>query len=147
MTYGWARTAWRRLQLPPSSTVEAVAQRLKAGLTPEMLENFDLFLYVSKADKGPVAQRMYVFEKRPSGELMLIHDWAASTGREQEEVSPRGARTFTGTPKGYYELDPGRMYRRYHSFSWDQAMPDAMFFNWEREGLETGPGDPCRQRR
>jgi hypothetical protein len=124
--------------LPPSSTVEAVAGRLKAGLTPEMLENFDLFLYVSKADKGPVAQRMYVFEKRPSGELMLIHDWAASTGREQEEVSPRGARTFTGTPKGYYELDPGRMYRRYHSFSWDQAMPDAMFFNWEREGLETG---------
>jgi hypothetical protein len=123
---------------PPSSTAEAVTERLKAGLTSQMLQNFDLFLYVSKADKGPAAQRMYVFDKRPSGELELIHDWAASTGREREETSPRGAPTFTATPKGYYELDPDRMYRRYHSFSWNQDMPDAMFFNWERQGLQTG---------
>jgi hypothetical protein len=30
------------------------------------------------------------------------------------------------------------MYPRYHSYGWDQDMPNAMFFNWEREGLETG---------
>jgi hypothetical protein len=30
------------------------------------------------------------------------------------------------------------MYRSYHSASWDQDMPYAMFFNWEREGLQTG---------
>ena len=28
-----------------------------------MLKNFDLFLYVSKAEKGPLAQRLYVFKK------------------------------------------------------------------------------------
>jgi hypothetical protein len=115
-----------------------VAARLEAGLTPEMARNFDLFLYVSKADVGPLSQRMYVFEKQRSGELKLLYDWAASTGREQREVSPRGERTTTTTPAGYYEIDPDRMYRGYHSQSWDQDMPYAMFFNWEREGLQTG---------
>jgi lipoprotein-anchoring transpeptidase ErfK/SrfK len=115
-----------------------VAMRLKAGLTPEMLANFDLFLYVSKADKGPLSQRLYVFEKGANGQLKLAYDWPASTGRERQEASALGERDFTTTPKGYYELDPRRMYRSYHSTSWDQDMPYAMFFNWEREGLQTG---------
>jgi len=123
---------------PIKSRGQMVAARLEAGLTPEMMRNFDLFLYVSKADSGPLSQRMYVFEKGRSGGLKLIHDWAASTGREQSEITPRGARTVTTTPSGYYELDPDRMYRKYHSYGWDQDMPDAMFFNWEREGLQTG---------
>ena len=33
---------------------------------------------------------MYVFAKTPSGDLNLLYDWAASTGREQNEISPRG---------------------------------------------------------
>jgi hypothetical protein len=123
---------------PVQSRGQLVAARLEAGLTPEMMKNFDLFLYVSKADTGPLSQRMYVFEKLRSGELQLLYDWAASTGREQREISPRGLRTVTTTPAGYYQLDPERMYPRYHSYGWDQDMPDAMFFNWEREGLETG---------
>ncbi len=121
----------------PHSRAEAAALRLKAGLTPEMLRNFDLFLFVSKAERGPLAQRMMVFRKEAGG-LTLVYDWAASTGRERDEISPRGRSTFTATPKGFYELDPDRMYRRYHSFSWDQDMPHAMFFNWERQGLQTG---------
>jgi hypothetical protein len=123
---------------PIQSRGQLVAARLEAGLTPEMMKNFDLFLYVSKADTGPLSQRMYVFEKQRSGELKLLYDWAASTGRERREISPRGAHTVTTTPAGYYQLDPDRMYPRYHSYGWDQDMPDAMFFNWEREGLETG---------
>ena len=55
-----------------------------------------------------------------------------STGRESAKFMPLGAHTFTSTPAGYYELDPQRMYRRYHSDDWDQSMPYAMFFNWER---------------
>jgi hypothetical protein len=121
----------------PTNRATAVAARLKTSLTPEMLRNFDLFLYVSKADRGPLAQRMYVFRKT-AGHLNLAYDWAASTGREQEERTPSGRRSFTATPHGYYELDPARMYRRYHSVSWDQDMPNAMFFNWERAGLQTG---------
>ena len=126
------------LDAPVASRGQVVAARLQAGLTPEMLRNFDLFLYVSKADAGPLSQRLYVFEKQRSGELKLLHDWAASTGREQREISPRGERTLTTTPAGFYELDPDRMYRSYHSYGWDQDMPNAMFFNWEREGAQTG---------
>ncbi|HEY4076841.1 MAG TPA: L,D-transpeptidase family protein [Rhizomicrobium sp.] len=124
-------------EAPAVNRAGAAARRLKASLTPEMMGNFDLFLYVSKAVRGPLAQRMYVFRKDAGG-LTLIHDWAASTGREQSEISPRGRRSFTATPRGYYELDPARMYRRYHSWSWDQDMPHAMFFNWQREGQLTG---------
>jgi lipoprotein-anchoring transpeptidase ErfK/SrfK len=142
-------------QLPPSLTARgprahsaprtmataraiAVAARLKESLTPEMLKAFDLFIYVSKAERGPLAQRMYVFRKRPGDRLALLHDWPASTGREKREISPRGRRSFTSTPRGYYELDPDRMYRSYMSRSWDQPMPYAMFFNWERRGSLTG---------
>lgn len=121
----------------PGTRAEAVALHLRSTLTPEMLRNFDLFLYVSKAASGPLAQHMYVFA-RQKGELKLLHDWAVSTGRERSEITPRGRSTFTATPAGFYELDPDRMYPRYHSWSWDQDMPHAMFFNWERRGLQTG---------
>jgi hypothetical protein len=123
---------------PPSASERAAAQRLKTSLTAEMLKSFDLFLYVSKADKGPLAQRMYVFRKQPDGGLKLLYDWAASTGRERQEISALGVSEFTDTPRGYYELDPNRMYWRYHSRAWNQAMPYSMFFNWQKNGLATG---------
>ena len=123
--------------LTPAMRV-AVTARLKENLTAEMLKNFSLFLYVSKASSGPLAQRLYVFRKNAGGGLDLAYDWAASTGREALEVSPRGARTVTNTPRGYYELDPARMYRSYQSYNWDQSMPYAMFFNWENHGVQTG---------
>jgi lipoprotein-anchoring transpeptidase ErfK/SrfK len=123
--------------IPASPRAVAAGVRLAAGLSPELMKSFDLFLYVSKAAEGPLAQRMYVFRKE-DGRLMPIYDWAASTGREARETDPHGRKTFTATPAGYYELDPGRMYRRYRSRAWDQPMPHAMFFNWEREGLQTG---------
>lgn len=121
----------------PHGRAEAAALRLKSSLTPEMLANFDLFLFVSKAAHGPLAQRLYVFRKQGDG-LQLLHDWAASTGREQDEISPRGRKSFTSTPAGFYQLDPDRMYARYHSWNWNQDMPHAMFFNWERQGYKTG---------
>lgn len=133
--------------LPPDITADsrlnpaeriAVTRRLSENLTPEMMKSFDLFLYVSKAKKGPAAQRLYVFTKDAQGALKMEYDWAASTGREQIEISPRGARTSTDTPAGYYQLDPKRMYRAYHSRAWDQSMPYAMFFNWENKGYQTG---------
>jgi lipoprotein-anchoring transpeptidase ErfK/SrfK len=123
---------------PVGNHVLAVTQRLQASLSPEMLQNFSLFIYVSKADRGPLAQRMFVFRKTANNELSLLYDWPASTGRERDELNPHGRRSFTSTPAGYYQLDPDRMYRRYHSWSWDQPMPNAMFFNWQREGLQTG---------
>jgi len=123
---------------PSGPRAMAASVRLKAALSPDLLNNFDLFLYVSKASSGPLAQRMYVFKKQPGGALNLAYDWAASTGREKHETNARGKASFTATPAGYYQLDPNRMYRRYRSYSWDQPMPNAMFFNWERQGLKTG---------
>jgi lipoprotein-anchoring transpeptidase ErfK/SrfK len=125
------------IPVPAHDRLKAAAFRLSDKLTPEMVEHFDLVLYVSKADRGPLAQRMLVFRNR-DGVLTPIHDWKVSTGREQDEISPRGRSSFTATPKGFYEFDPDRMYRAYHSWNWDRDMPHAMFFNWERRGVATG---------
>jgi len=108
---------------------QAVADRLRDSLTPDLLDNFGPFLFVSKASHGPLAQRLYVFEKSANGELTLVHDWATSTGREKNEILPRGRASFTGTPRGIYGLDPERMYTRYRSHALDQSMSFAMFFN------------------
>ena len=112
--------------------------RLKDSLTTEMLQNFELFLYVSKADSGPLAQRMYVFRKQASGDLNLLYNWPVSTGRELVEFAPNGQRAPSFTPRGYYELDPGRMYTHHISGQWGSPMPYAMFFNWENHGRQTG---------
>jgi hypothetical protein len=126
------------LDAPIFSRSQFVAARLGAVLTPEMVRNFDLFLYVSKADSGPFSQHMYVFEKQRSGDLNLLYDWPVSTGREQREVNARGEPAVSTTPSGYYELDPDRMYPKYHSDDWNEDMPNAMFFSWEQEGVRSG---------
>ncbi len=123
---------------PSASELVRVVDRLKQNLTPEMLANFGLFLYVSKADDGPLAQRMYVFDKDADGDLALKYNWPASTGREQIEFNAAGTRLPTFTPQGYYEIDPQRIYRRYTSSQWGQQMPYAMFFNWVKNGSKSG---------
>ncbi len=123
---------------PNPAEIVRITQRLKDNLTGELFANFELFLYVSKADSGPWAQRMYVFQKRASGDLVLLYDWPVSTGREKVEFNPAGRRVTTITPDGYYELDPKRSYTRYRSAEWNKPMPYAMFFNWIRDGDQTG---------
>jgi hypothetical protein len=115
-----------------------VTSHFKLSLNKELYENFELFLYISKAERGPWAQRMYVLSKKTGGDLKLIYNWPASTGRETVELAPGGTEESTATPAGYYEFDPDRMYLRYHSIQWDQPMPYAMFFNWEKDGNQTG---------
>ena len=129
--------------LPPGGTpnvseIIRVEERLKDSLTSELYDNFSLFLYVSKADAGPWAQRMYVFQKQASGDLNLLYNWPVSTGREDIELGAHGKKLETDTPPGYYQLDPHRTYEHYHSAEWDQDMPYAMFFKWEKDHRETG---------
>lgn len=124
---------------PPSAAeLVRVAQHFRSSLTKEMLTNFELFLYVSKADRGVAAQRMYVFQKQDSGDLVMLYNWPVSTGRELDEIAPNGQHEPTITPAGYYELDPHRMYVSHFSGQWHQPMPYAMFFNWEDHGYQTG---------
>lgn len=124
--------------MPSAGEIIRVEERLKASLTSEMVDNFSLFLYVSKADSGPWAQRMYVFQKQANGDLNLLYNWPVSTGREQLELNPQGRQLETTTPPGYYELDPHRSYEHYTSSEWGQKMPYAMFFNWVKDGNQTG---------
>ena len=124
---------------PPSpGEISNVLSHMKFSLTKELFENFDLFLYVSKADHGPWSQRMFVFQKQASGDLNMLYSFPVSTGSEIPRLGPSGQLYKTSTPQGYYELDPERMYRRYHSSEWDHSMPYAMFFTWEHDGLQTG---------
>jgi hypothetical protein len=118
-------------------TQRAVEQRLHDVLTPEMTGNFGLFVYVSKAEMGPWAQRMYVFQKA-GDDLLLLYDWPVSTGRETVEAAATGVELPTTTPAGYYELDPARFFERYRSIQWDEPMPYAMFFRWKDHGVQTG---------
>lgn len=117
---------------------ERVKTRLAYNLTDSLYENFDLFLYVSKAASGPWAQHMYVFRKTRSGDLDRVYDWPVSTGREIVEYNAAGARLPSYTPSGFFELDPRRFYRRHFSFQWSEPMPYAMFFNWVKQGSPTG---------
>lgn len=124
---------------PPSGVELArVAAHFRQSLTKEMLDNFELFLFVSKADRGSAAQRMYVFQKQASGDLVMLHNWPVSTGREEVEMAPNGTLQPSYTPAGYYELDPKRMYVSHFSGQWHQPMPYAMFFNWQKNGYMTG---------
>ncbi|MDE2135578.1 MAG: L,D-transpeptidase [Alphaproteobacteria bacterium] len=123
---------------PNAAELSRVLAHMKLSLTKELFDNFELFLYVSKADHGPWRQRMYVFQKQASGDLNLLYNFPVSTGREQLVANPDGRMLHTDTPQGYYEFDPDRMYRRYHSAEWGQSMPYAMFFSWEHDGLQTG---------
>jgi lipoprotein-anchoring transpeptidase ErfK/SrfK len=113
-------------------------QHLYDSLSAETLANFGLFIYVDKAEGGSFAQRMYVFEKTDQGDLAPLYDWPVSTGRGRDETDPHGRDESTATPRGFFELDPKRMYVDHTSSQWDEDMPYAMFFNWKPHGHDTG---------
>lgn len=123
---------------PPGYELTAVEERLRGGLSDELFSDFELFLYVSKAATGPLAQRMYVFRKDRSGSLDLLYDWPVSTGRDRTELNGRGLELSTFTPTGYFKLDPHRFFRRHTSGEWHEPMPFAMFFDWRQRGAPTG---------
>lgn len=112
-------------------------RRLRDALTGDMLQNFALFLYVSKAAHGPLAQRMYAFEES-GGNLRLLYDWPVSTGREAVENDAAGKKLPTVTPAGYYQLDHARFFAHHRSVQWGEPMPYAMFFNRIQNGSKTG---------
>src|SRR5581483_2014360 len=103
-------------------------QRLRQTLTDDLLRHFKLFLYVSKAEHGALAQHMFVFDRQAHDTLHLLYAWPVSTGRDKIERTPTGLRVSTSTPAGYYQLDRKRFYEHYRSLQWDEAMQYAMFF-------------------
>ncbi len=106
--------------------------RLRVKVSDNLYPYFDVFLYVSKAAGGPLAQRMYIFHKDASGGLVFEQTFLVSTGRERHE------KYFTSTPTGLFELDPNRFERSHYSRTWHASMPWAMFFDATIKGRQTG---------
>jgi hypothetical protein len=106
---------------------------------PDDIESYyDLFMYVSKANRQPMGQRMFIFERDANGQVVPYAEWRVSTGREQWEER-NGRRSFTATPEGVFRLDPDRFHVEYYSRTYDNApMPYAMFFDMRTKGYPTG---------
>ena len=117
---------------------EVATRHLMSAIPADIEPYFDLFLYVSKAGKGPLGQRMFVFQRDADGKLVPYAEWRVSTGREQWEIhNERKIRTVT--PEGIFTLDPNRFYRKYWSKSWDNApMHYAMFYDMLTNGSHSG---------
>jgi lipoprotein-anchoring transpeptidase ErfK/SrfK len=112
---------------------DAVAQRVKDSVPPELFSYFHTYLYVSKAANGAWAQHMFVFHRADNGRLVLDDTFPVSTGREQHE------KYFTSTPVGLFELDPNRFDANHRSHRWHNApMPWAMFLNFTIHGHPAG---------
>ena len=117
----------------------AIAQKRLFGTVPDEIEPyFDLFMYVSKAKRGPLAQHMFVFQRDADGQIVPYAEWRVSTGREKFEIN-NNRRVRTTTPEGIFQLDPDRFHKRYWSRSWDNApMHYAMFYDMMNNGRQTG---------
>jgi len=116
-----------------------VAERRLLATVPDEIESyFDLFMYVSKSMRGPLAQRMFVFQRDSEGKILPYAEWIVSTGREKVEIH-KERRVRTTTPEGVFVLDPDRFYPRYWSKSWDGApMHHAMFYDMKHNGRHSG---------
>lgn len=114
------------------------ATRMLASLPDEVESYFDLYLYVSKAEAGPIAQHMFVYSRATDGTMSLLYDWPVSTGREKKEKTPSGRKTFTHTPEGSFKLDPKRFHKLWKSRAWNADMPWTMFFDLVENGGMSG---------
>jgi hypothetical protein len=121
-------------QPDPAALMQAdAAGRLQGKIPSELYRYFDVFLYVSKAAEGSLAQHMYIFHKDAANNLVFEQNFAVSTGRERHE------KYFTSTPVGLFELDPNRFERMHRSRTWGgAAMPYAMFLDATIHGRQTG---------
>jgi lipoprotein-anchoring transpeptidase ErfK/SrfK len=117
----------------------SVAEKRLLSTVPDDIEGyFDLFMYASKSNRGPLAQRMYVFQRDADGRLVPYAEWRISTGREKIELHHE-RKIRTTTPEGVFALDPDRFHRRYFSKAWDGApMHYAMFYDLTNNGTQSG---------
>ena len=118
---------------PAAAQVAAAADRLRGKIPSDLYPYFDVYLYVSKAASGSLAQHLYMFHKDDADKLVFEQSFPVSTGRERHE------KYFTSTPDGLFELDPNRFERMHYSHTWNgAAMPFAMFLNAVIHGRQTG---------
>jgi L,D-transpeptidase catalytic domain len=123
-------------EIPPA--VSLAKERMLSAVPDQIERYFDVFMYVSKATRGTLAQKMFVFERAKRGRLVPYAEWQVSTGREAIEWD-NGREVDTKTPEGIFVLDPGRFHREYFAKNWDNApMHHAMFLDLKTHGYRTG---------
>lgn len=122
-----------------SGPLTTLAQSRLFATVPDDIENyFDLFMYVSKSNRGPLAQHMFVFQRDTDGKIIPYAEWKVSTGREKIELHLE-RKVRTNTPEGIFQLDPDRMHAKYWSRSWGNApMHYAMFYDLLNNGNQSG---------
>jgi hypothetical protein len=101
-------------------------------------KKYDIVVFINKASSGPTAQHAFLFSPDGNGGLSPLDVWLVSTGREQQETSPKGASKFTTTPQGVFEFDVGHFSRLHKSNAWEADMPYAMFLKTQSGGPTTG---------
>ncbi|MBL6854445.1 MAG: L,D-transpeptidase [Alphaproteobacteria bacterium] len=117
---------------PQLAMTTDAAGRLRDKIPADLYPYFDVYLYVSKAAEGALAQHLYIFHKDAANNLVYEENFPVSTGRERHE------RYFTSTPVGLFELDPNRFETSHYSRTWHARMPWAMFLNATIHGKQTG---------
>ena len=118
---------------PLAGEVADATDRLQHRIPADLYPYFDVYLYVSKAAAGSLAQHMFVFHREGDRGLAFEQAFPVSTGRERHE------RYFTSTPEGLFQLDPNRFERVHYSHTWHgAAMPWAMFLDAVIRGRQTG---------
>jgi lipoprotein-anchoring transpeptidase ErfK/SrfK len=157
LPYGYSATQEVRANPPPRSQpdyrrpvqnepadseqdmrVDLAQTRMMQNVPDDIESYYDLFMYVSKANRGPMGQRMFIYERNPNGQIVPYAEWRVSTGREQWEER-NGRRSYTTTPEGVFRLNPDRFHVEYYSRTYDNApMPYAMFLDMRTKGYPTG---------
>ena len=117
----------------------SLAKNRILSAVPDQIERyFNVFMYVSKATDGALAQKMFVFHRVKRGRLVPYAEWQVSTGREAIEWD-NGREVDTKTPAGVFVLDPRRFHREYYAKNWNNApMHHAMFLDLKTHGFGTG---------
>ena len=116
---------------------EAIRAHVADILDPKVLEEYQLVIFINKAGEGRTSQHAFLFEAG-NGDLSYLDTWLVSTGREQQEKSPKGASKFTTTPAGTFMFDLPRFSRLHKSNAWEADMPWAMFLKTRNGGPTTG---------
>ena len=117
---------------------EAARLHVADVLSADVIEEYELFIYINKSGEGPMAQHAYLFDKTPDGQLQHLDTWLVSTGREKQEKSPKGESKFTSTPTGTFMFDLAHFSRLHKSNAWEADMPWAMFLRTRNGGSTTG---------
>lgn len=118
--------------------IEAYRRYTTDVLGSKAIDSFDLFIFINKSGEGDTSQHAFLFDKDGSGTLKPLDVWLVSTGREGQEISPKGASKFTTTPEGIFQFDVDRFTRLHKSNAWEADMPWAMFLRTRSDGPTNG---------